>query len=307
MKQKTLIFIIGCIIFSFGLINAQKRKKSQDREAIKTMCGCYEVSFNFIETCNYSNDSTYQPSEQKHDQGLEWIQLIEDKNDKIVMQHLLIVGNPNKPHIIKHWREDWLFENTDFYVYDMENEWRYLKMPKNEIIGQWTQKVFQVDDGPRYEGSGSWVRIDEKNYWESMAYAPLPRRELTKRNDYNVTLRRNRIELIDDRWVHNQYNDKIIREKCKEEVILAQEKGENIYMRVDDSKCRPAQNWWKENKAIWQLVRNNWKDIFDQKRDLKLKDKVNNKRLYEYLFDLSPSVKNEEVKKIISSFVDYAK
>tara|TARA_R110002167_G_scaffold63266_3_gene178649 strand:+ start:11549 stop:11779 length:231 start_codon:yes stop_codon:yes gene_type:complete len=59
-------------------INAQN-KKLKDKNAIKGMCGCFEVTFNFAETFNYSKDSTYKPSKTKVDKGLEWATLVEDK------------------------------------------------------------------------------------------------------------------------------------------------------------------------------------------------------------------------------------
>ena len=46
------------------------------------MCGCFEVSFNFAETFQYSDDSTYVASKTKHDKGLEWVQLVEDEKDQ---------------------------------------------------------------------------------------------------------------------------------------------------------------------------------------------------------------------------------
>ena len=304
MNIQNIIFVFTFIFLSLGFLNAQKMNKFQAREAIKSMSGCYEVSFNFIETFNYSKDSAYIASREKHDKGFECIQLVKNEDDKIVMQHLLITGGLDKPYIIKHWREDWLFENTDFYFYDSENKWKYIKKTKDEVAGQWTQKVFQVDDSPRYEGSGSWVQVDGKTYWESTAYAPLPRREYTKRNDYNLVLRRNRHELIDNGWVHDQYNDKIIRQRAKKDILLAQEKGYNEYKRVDNPRCKFAQNWWKEHEDMWRVVRDNWEDIFARNQDLKLKNKVNDKRLYEYLFDLKPSSKNEKIKSVIYSFID---
>ena len=48
-------------------------------------------------------------------------QLIEDSKDKISIQHLLQVGNPTKPHIVKHWRQDWMYQNQDFYMKNSEH------------------------------------------------------------------------------------------------------------------------------------------------------------------------------------------
>ncbi len=299
--MKKLAFVVLTTVFALS-VNAQN-KKEKDQKAIKDMCGCYEVGFNFSETFSYSKDTTYQASKVKHDKGLEWVQLVEDKDNKIVMQHLLIVGKPTKPHIIKHWRQDWLFENTDLYMFDGKNKWNFVQKSKSEVAGQWTQKVFQVDDSPRYEGSATWVHVDGKSYWENTTDAPLPRREYTKRQDYDVTIRTNRHEITKDGWIHDQDNDKVIRKDGEADFVLAQEKGLNTYVKVDDSKCKFAQDWWKENAKMWKLVRNNWDNVFAENKDLELNHKVKDKRLYQYLFDLESTTKNKEIKKIITNFV----
>ncbi|MCX2681860.1 hypothetical protein OOZ15_18035 [Galbibacter sp. EGI 63066] len=300
MKKSILLTSLS-IILAIG-VKAQNKKK-QDQQAIKDMCGCYEVGFNFAETFEYSEDSTYVPSKVKHAKALEWVQLVNDSKDKISMQHLLIVGPKEHPHIVKHWRQDWEYENTDLYVYDHDNKWTYTSLPKSEVKGQWSQIVFQVDDSPRYAGSASWVHVDGKSYWENTTSAPLPRREYTQRSDYNVTTRRNRHEITDKGWLHIQDNDKVIREDNKEDIILAQEKGYNTYVKVDDSKCKSAQEYWEKNKDKWALVRTKWDEVFSKNKDLKLEHKVDNKELYKYLFDEEAYQDQAEINVIIDKFV----
>ncbi|MDO6760469.1 hypothetical protein Q4566_09695 [Tamlana sp. 2_MG-2023] len=299
MKRVVLLALMLLLISVNG--NAQSKKK-QDTEAIKGMCGCYEVTFNFAETFNYSKDSLYKPSETKIAGGLEWAQLIEDDKNKMSIQHLLQVGDPAHPHIVKHWRQDWLYENQDFYMFNGDNTWNYVTKPKSEVKGQWTQKVYQVDDSPRYEGSATWVHVDGKNYWENQTDAPLPRREYTKRSDYNVTARGNRHEITSNGWIHDQDNAKIIREAGKEDVLLAKEKGYNTYVKVDDSKCQAAIDWWKENEAKWALVRSKWDEVYGRHKDLALEAKVENKQLYKYLFS-EDYEEQKKIDEIIESFV----
>ncbi|WP_046288068.1 DUF6607 family protein [Zobellia galactanivorans] len=299
--KKSLFLALACTAISFQG-SAQKDKKEQDAEAIKKMCGCYEVTFNFAETFNYSNDSLYKPSKTKIDKGLEWAQLVSDESDKISIQHILQVGNPADPMIIKHWRQDWLFENRDLYLYNADNEWVYQQKTEEEVTGQWTQKVYQVDDSPRYEGSATWVHVDGKSYWENTTPAPLPRREYTTRGDYNLTLRGNRQEITDYGWVHDQDNTKILRQKGQEDVIIAKEKGYNTYVKVDDSRCAPSAEWWKSNAKKWAMVRTKWDEVFARKTDLHLAEKVDNKVLYKYLFD-EEMVKKKRIEKVIESFV----
>ena len=299
MKIYCLKFLL--IIVSFSAF--AQTKKDKDLASIKAMCGCFEVSFNFAETFSYSKDSTYQASKNKYDKALEWVQLVDSNEDFVSMQHLLIVGDVLNPYVIKHWRQDWMYENTDSFPYAIDNTWPYKSNDASEVMGQWTQRVFQVDDSPRYEGSATWVHVDGRSFWSSTADAPLPRREITKRQDYNVTLRRNHHEILDWGWSHDQDNDKLIREVNKKDIVLAQEKGYNTYKKVENERCIAAQVFWKDNKEMWALVRKEWNTIFSMRQNIQLKNKVEGKRLYQYLFALESDTKSEEINAIINSFL----
>lgn len=299
MKKNILLLVIALVAIN---ISSAQSKKKKDRNAIKEMCGCFEVTFNFAETFQHSQDSLYKPSKTKIATGLEWAELVVDENNKISIQHLLQVGNPAKPHIVKHWRQDWLYQNTDFYMYNGDNNWVFEEKSKSDVKKQWTQKVFQVDDSPRYEGSGTWVHVDGKSYWENTTDAPLPRREYTKRSDYNVTVRGNRHEITNNGWVHDQDNLKVVREAGKDDIIIASEKGYNVYKRVADSRCKTAANWWKEHQLKWATVRQKWNEVYTRNTDLSLEAKVDNKALYKYLF-ADEMVKEAEINTVIESFV----
>ena len=300
MKRLVLLVIFSLTI---SLASNAQNKKKQDQEAIKDMCGCFDVTFNFAETFEYVEDSTYLPSPVKHDKALEWVELLEDTNNKIVLQHLLIVGPPSGQMIVKHWRQDWEFENTKLYQFDHDNKWKFVILPKNQVKGQWTQRVFQVDDSPRYEGSSSWVHVDGKSYWENTSDAPLPRREETLRSDYNVTGRTNRQEITPIGWIHDQDNTKLLREDGKDDVIIAEEKGHNTYIKVDDSKCKAAQEYWKENHEKWAVVRHKWEEVFARGKDLVLEEKVDNKVLFKYILDDDNYKTSAQIDPVIDAFV----
>lgn len=281
----------------------QDAKQKQDIKAIKSMCGCYEVQFNFAETFSYPKDSlTYKPSQTKHEKGLEWVELIEDTPNKIVLQHLLIVGKTEKD-IVKHWRQDWQYENTELYSFFKDKTWKYTKLSPAAVKGQWTQKIYQVDDTPRYEGSASWVYADGKTYWQNTTDAPLPRREHTKRNDYNVLKRRNIHEITKFGWLHEQDNDKLIRDDKGNDYLLAQEKGMDVYTKVDDSRCKVAQTYWANNKELWKKVRGKWAQVIAKDADINLQKTVDGKPLYSHLFELKPDASQAEVDKIIDAFI----
>ena len=290
------------IYFSlFFVIANNSQNKKKDISAIKSMCGCFEIEFNFSETFSYTDAKTSNNYKSK---ALEYAELIYEDNNTISIQHLLIVGSEKFPSIIKHWRQDWLYQNTDLYKYDVNNSWNFVKMNKKDVRNQWTQKVFQVDDSPRYEGSSTWVHVDGKSYWENITPAPLPRREYTKRSDYNMTFRGNRHEITNYGWLHDQDNQKINIDKNGKNVVVALEKGLNFYKRVDDKKCLPAKKWWQKNKDKWEIVRKKWSDIYSRNKKLTLKDNFNNKKLYQYLFMENYNNQNN-INPIIEKFIKY--
>ena len=268
------------------------------------MCGCFSVGFNFAETFSYSEDSNYLPSSVYKSGALEYVHVIDEDDNLINLQHTLVLGSGESSFIMKHWSQEWVYEGTDVYEYQSNNTWSRRSINVDSVNGQWTQKVYQVDDSPRYEGSASWIHIDGRSFWESTSYAPLPRREYTKRSDYNITLRRTRHELTSNGWIQDQDNDKIIRDSLGSNYVLAQEKGFNTYIRVDDSLCQAAADWWTKNDRFWSHVRDVWDRVFEENSNLTLKSSYNNQKLYEILFSIDPNTSKKEIKKIILNFVE---
>ena len=290
--------ILPLLIMTFSLIGNAQTKKQLDKKSIKDMCGCYEVKFKYAET--FSPDIAYEKAYDYRASALEWAELVEDEEDNISIQHLLIV---NDTMVVKHWRQDWEFENKRVFNYQSKNTWKMDDLSSDQVKGQWTQKVYQVDDSPRYSGSATWVHIDGKHYWENKVSAPLPRREYSKRDDYNVMIRGNNVQLTNSGWLHEQDNDKVIREQEKEDELLVQEKGYNVYKKVADEQCKVARNWWKDHTALWKKVRQEWDAVFRKNETIKLKDKVDDKRLYQYLFALDAKASRKEIRTIIKKFL----
>lgn len=294
--------LLGLLIsFSY----AQESKKHQDKESIKSMCGCYAITFEYAET--FRNDTAYQ----FHDRyvtgaSAEWVFVDEETEDKVVIQHLLVARDTI---VIKHWRQDWIYENTDLYAYEKNHHWIAHDLSSAKVEGQWTQKVYQVDDGPRYGGTGTWIHEDGKHFWESKADAPLPRREYTKRSDYNIMHRRNRHQITDKGWVHEQDNKKIIRQDGQDSVLV-EEKGVNTYTKIDDDNCEAAQEWWENNKGYWRLVRDVWDDIYESRDNLNFQLKVDGKKRYEKLFHLQKQYHGKrdqkmkkQIRQVITSYL----
>ena len=297
MRKLTFLGLLTMTVSLFG--QAEKSKKQQDIQSIKDMCGCYEVTFKYTET--FAPEIDYEKHLDYTSGALEWAELIEDEDNKLSIQHLLVV---NENRVIKHWRQDWEYENQNVFYYDKDNTWTFKTLPKESVKGQWSQKVFQVDDSPRYSGSATWVHADGKHYWENKTASPLPRREYTKRKDYNVMLRGNRQEITDYGWLHEQDNDKVVREDGQEEVLLAQEKGYNVYTKVADEKCKSAKDWWANNYKFWGKVRNSWDNVYKRRGDLTLHKAIDKKPLFMHFYDLeAENSKPKAINGLIEKFI----
>ena len=283
-------FLLLVLTAPFNL-KANKKKK-QDIDAIKEMCGCMDIKFEFAETV--SPNKEYKFYDNYLSGGTELAFVVEETPNKIVIQHLLVVG---QDMVIKHWRQDWIYEGKEMYVYDKDQRWVKKQLDKKETKGQWIQKVYQVDDSPRYEGMGTWIMVDGKKYWESTTDAPLPRREYSKRSDYNVLKRRNRHEIKDFGWIHEQDNKKVLRKE--KDIIIAEEKGRNTYKKADDEKCLKAIEWWEENKLYWRYVRSIWDEYYNNKSSISLHTSINKEPMFSKFFQLGEEYK--EMKNITLS------
>lgn len=256
----------------------------QDKTSIDKLCGCFAVTFNYAET--FTNDTTHTfKSHPRDNRSVVEYELPLLKTDKkVVIQHILVVPGGT---VIKHWREDWDFEKTEQWQYVKDHIWKKVKLLPREVKDTWTQSVWEVTDAPRYMGAGKWVQLNKEVFWLNTTDAPLPRREYTTRNDYNVMNRTNRLVVSDKGYVHEQDNKKIIRADNVVDSVLAEEKGYNNYVRLPEGDCAAAKTFWNEDKAaFWLAVREAWDDILNHANFVQLQGKVDGKRLYEALDDL---------------------
>lgn len=285
MKKNKLLF------FSLFLnLTLYSQDVKADKEAIKSMCGCYEVSFNFAEV--YSPDLGYDLKKPYTSQATEWISIVSESDESVSMQHILQVS-PER--IIKHWRQDWKYEDTELLQYKNASTWQVKRITEKEAKGTWTQEVFQVDDSPRYEGFGKWNHQEGFSFWEGSSDAPLPRRDLTTRDDYTVMQRRNRHTVFGDKHLHEEDNEKIDRSTKYGDEVIAVEKGYNTYKKVADDKCQFAKAWWENNQTFWAEVRTEWSKITTGKDEIKLDfEKGKNADFYKAMFGLGKKYMAEE-------------
>ncbi len=280
--------------------------KQADIDAIKSMIGTYKVSFDFAET--FSPDTGYTYHKRYSAWGVEHVELLEESENLISLQHLLII---NDSMIVKHWRQDWIYESTELLEYYKDKEWNRRTLDKNSVKGTWTQRVFQVDDGPRYESRGTWVHVDGRHFWQSVCDAPLPRREFSKRSDYNVMKRKNHFEIEDNGWVYIQDNEKIVRNKGIDRVIC-HEKGVERFTK-GNYNAGPALRFWNEQKEFWKDVREVWGTVYKENKNLKLRSMVDKQPLHSRMFRLGnkscknksykPGSAKKEIKAIITPYI----
>jgi hypothetical protein len=295
------------IVLQFVAIGIMAQSKlEQDRQAIRALAGFYKVTFNYAET--FAPDTNYKFHPRYNSWGNEWAVIVEDSPKKIVIQHLLAITDSM---VIKHWREDWVYEPISYLTYDKDNVWKKAMLKPNDIKGRWVQRVYQVDDSPRYESIGTWVHVDGKHQWQSEADSPLPRREFTRRSDYNVLRRGNRVYLTPEGWMFEQDNKKIVRSATGDK-LLAQEKGYEEFTKTGEAQFTYAKKWWSEQQSYWADVRQVWDDIFTKANTIKLNPKVNGKLLFERLFELgdqsvkekwSDAKNKEEAAKVIKEHI----
>jgi hypothetical protein len=286
-KNMNRLCFFSFFLLSTYILQAQNKK---DIQGIQALCGCFEVTFMYAET--FSADTAYKFDKRYHASGLEYVVAEEAAPARFVLQHLLIADD----NVIKHWREDWTYQETRQLHFVSAAQWKPVQLKPAQVTGQWTQSVWEVDDAPRYMGTASWIHANGKSYWENITDAPLPRREYSKRSDYNVMRRGNRVSITDSGWVHEQDNGKIIRKENTTDKLLAQEKGFNIYKKVEDARCTLAKDWWAKNKTYWNVVRKSWSNVLKDKELVTLQPKVNDRMLFQYLFDAQNEFTHQTVK-----------
>ncbi|MGN6294648.1 MAG: DUF6607 family protein [Chitinophagaceae bacterium] len=290
MKRIVLPVIVVLIVITV------KAQAPQDKVKVDKLCGCFEVEFKYAETFSPDKDYKFHDREEISG-GTELTLPVEVSDKKIVMQHLLVITDSM---IIKHWREEWTYENPVIWKYQGDKVWTKQILKPEQVKGKWTQTVWEVSDEPRYQGFSQWVNLDDKIIWQNTTDAPLPRREYSNRNDYNVLKRTNRLSINDSGYIHEQDNQKIIRKNGVDK-LLAEEKGINSYKRLDDKACDAAKYYWEKNKVFWTKVRKTWDDYISTQTTIALKTQVDGKPLNEYLFALA---KDYAAKKISDNEID---
>ncbi|MGJ8724439.1 MAG: DUF6607 family protein [Roseibacillus sp.] len=254
----------------------------QDRSAILAMAGAFKVEFNFEEVVALVPD--YELTKPYQSEAKELVKVVEDKGDEITLQHLLVVNDMDGPRVIKHWAQIWIYEDQHTLTYEGNLTWLPIEQEEDEVKGTWSQYVTQVDDSPRYKASGQWVHEGNYSSWTSeVTNRPLPRREYTRRSDYDLLKVVNRHIITPTGWVHTQDNRKYVR-RNGENRSLCIEAGINTYERVtepdevDKEDFAAAEAYWSKTFPFWAEVRGVWnKNIHEVAGPVSYRSRLNPK------------------------------
>ena len=281
----------------------------RDRQSILAMVGDYKVTFDFTETVSFVDG--YELKEPKLSGGHESVRVVEDRGDFISLQHLLVVGPDESPFVVKHWRQDWQYEPARVLIFVGGNAWEWQDVPASERTGTWSQTVYQVDDAPRYGAVGAWTYEDGIAEWTPpQEWRPLPRRDMTTRDDYHAVDAVNRHVITPWGWVHEQDNSKLILNGAPQ--ALVREVGINTYRAFDDYPVEAAEDYWAGTEDYWAGVRAHWTAIEAANERFAITIKGETEPLYMPLLELAGAVNDGEkdlepalveARAIIDSFV----
>lgn len=258
----------------------------RDREAILSMTGEYEVTFDFREVV--ALQPGYEFAEPKLSGAWEVVRVIEDRGDFISLQHFLLVGEEDDPMVIKHWRQDWEYEPARIMAFRGHDDWDMVDVPASEAAGAWSQSVYQVDDSPRYAAVARWDHDAAISTWEpDLSWRPLPRRDDTTRSDYHAIEAVNRHVITASGWVHEQDNTKLVIDENGNSTPLVREVGVNTYVRADLAHDDAADNYWAATQDYWTLVRAYWDNLEANTEGFHVEDDAEGTLLYGPMLDAS--------------------
>ena len=293
-------------------------KFERDRAAILAMAGGYKVDFNFIETVGFSAE--FKRDRPYHSWGTEYIYVVEDKPEFISLQHLMVMyfkqddGSISEPMVMKHWRQDWTYQDRSLLEYEHSNTWVKRKVDEQRAKGAWSQAVFQVDDSPRYESLGRWVHNPSFSTWLSATTRrPLPRREYSVREDYDVLEGFNRHTITRKGWVQEEENWKLSLDDNgqpnADNPYLSKEQGVARYQLSSNIDFTPGDLYMAKTAAFWRAVRAQWSTVISMNQELSLKARVDGQPLFMPLFsaaetELDADEISEFVKATISKYVN---
>ena len=146
-------------------------------------------------------------------------------------------------------------------------------------------------------------------------WRPLPRREFSIRDDYDVLIGTNRHTITPFGWVQEEDNLKVklLENNNKIDKVLAKEVGLARYEHIVDHDWKAGDEYWNKTASFWKEVRDIWNAILDDNKILVIKKTIENQSLYQSMFRLadnstqnkSRSEKRKEIELILNRYIDF--
>jgi len=254
-----------------GLQAAGLDDRERDRRAILAMAGDYRTSFDFIETIGFTEG--YQPRAPYQSWGTERVYVVANEPEFVSLQHIIVMhfldadGFESDAMVVKHWRQDWQYEDAEVHAFQGRGAFARRVLDQASQKGAWTQTVYQVDDSPRYEAVGRWTHASGVSYWQSDdRRRPLPRREFSVRDDYQALYGSHRITITPAGWTQEEDALKLVLDEnnrpSSSQPYLAREAGLSRYDRVLDYDFSAGDEYWQNTGAFWSRVRHYWDALY---------------------------------------------
>ncbi|MGQ0835549.1 MAG: DUF6607 family protein [Gammaproteobacteria bacterium] len=294
----------------------------RDRRAILAMAGNYRVTFDFLEVATYTTPEQRQAQAQHRDTdqrqaldqrhapyqswGTEKIYVDRDDGRFISLVHILEMrvvqkdGSIGGPMVTKHWRQDWTYEPAHVVEYRGNNRWERRSLPADVSRAGWSQTVYQVDESPRYASAGRWQHSDSFSTWLSgETWRPLPRREWSVRDDYQILIGTNRHTVTATGWLQEENNLKAVlavdsREASSIRAYLGREYGVARYERIRDADFAAADRYYGRTRPFWNDVRASWAELFARQDSVTLKGPVDKLGLFHPLFEHAAAIERKD-------------
>jgi len=257
------------------------------------MAGTYRVTFDFLEVVPFKPQE--KPNAPYQSWGTEKIYVDSDDGKNISLVHILEMrivqkdGAISEPMVTKHWRQDWQYQPSHIVEYRGRDRWQRRRLAAADSKGAWMQTVYQVDESPRYSSFGHWEHSGSFSSWLSAdTWRPLPRREWSVRDDYQVIVGTNRHTISPTGWVQEENNLKTVltaeRAIDSSQPYVAREYGVARYERIRDADFAQADIYYERTKQFWDQVRDEWSQIFVKQGEVTLKGPVDKLGLFQPLF-----------------------
>lgn len=275
----------------------------RDRRAILAMAGVFRVTFDFLEVATYAAAEKRQAPYQSW--GTEKIYVDRDDGRFISLVHILEMrvlqkdGSVSEPMVTKHWRQDWAYEPAHLVEYRGHNRWERQSLSGDVSRAAWSQAVHQVDESPRYASVGRWEHNGNFSTWLSgETWRPLPRREWSVRNDYELLIGTNRHTVTSSGWLQEENNLKAVLTEPREAPIvqsyLGREYGIARYERIRDADFAAADRYYERTRTFWNDVRATWAALFSRQENVTLKGPVDKLGLFHPLFEHAAAIERAD-------------